>query len=199
MTVDREKLGLREQSHHLRRADPAEAGMLAYLRLASLLCLEMRDEPLAAVHALIRALPDVDAELLASGRYFVAEKGGDLIGGAGWSMLPLSFRLPRLLDEQGRPAGWSLAQGSVLLRGLFLDPDMGRNGAMASLLARIEADVARAGHAALEVIVPASSQVQYRSHGFRPTGKFGLRLANEGVLPLARMRKGLSCRLAMAA
>jgi GNAT superfamily N-acetyltransferase len=186
-------------SYEIRRAEQAEANLLAYLRLASLLSLEMRRQPLEAIRAVMDGLPDIDPALVASGRYFVADHDGDLIGGAGWSVLPLSYRGERLLDETGERASLMLDPGAVLVRGFFLDPDLGRRGVGARLLARVEADASRMGYDTAEIVVPASSQAYYKSLGFRFAGRLMLELERSGGLPLLQMRKPLSVRFAVAA
>ncbi len=188
-----------QASYAIRRAEESETNLLAYLRLASLLSLEMPGRPLAAIRAVMDALPDVDAPLVASGRYLVADHCGDLIGGAGWSVLPLGYPGDRLLDGSGRPACLMPDSGAVLLRGFFLDPDLGRRGVGARLLARIEADAVRAGYDTAGLVVPAGSQVYYRSLGFKPVGRLTLRLGGGVSLPLLQMRKPLAFRLPAAA
>jgi GNAT superfamily N-acetyltransferase len=159
----------------------------------------MRRQPLEAIRAVMDGLPDIDPALVACGRYFVADHDGDLIGGAGWSVLPLSYRGERLLDETGQRASLMLDPGAVLVRGFFLDPDLGRRGVGARLLARVEADASRMGYDTAEIVVPASSQAYYRSLGFRLVGRLMLELDRSGGLPLLQMRKPLSVRFAVAA
>jgi GNAT superfamily N-acetyltransferase len=186
-------------SYTIRRAEESETNLIAYLRLASLISLEMPGRPLAAIRALMDGLPDIDPHHLATGRYLVADHGGDLIGGAGWSVLPLSFRGERLLDQRGDRAGLMLDPGAVLVRGFFLDPDLGRRGVGARLLARIEADAARMGYDTAELVIPATSEAFYRSLGFRPIARLSLGLDGDARLPLLQMRKPLPDRLAVAA
>jgi GNAT superfamily N-acetyltransferase len=189
-----------QQPHfEIRRAAEEETDVIGDLRLASMLAVELPGHSLATVGAVLEALPDVDAGLVASGHYLLADADGDLIGGAGWSVLPLSFRSEPLLSADGRPADLSLGVRSVLIRGFFLDPDMGRRGAGAALLARIEADAARGGYDSAELVVPASSQVHYRGLGFRPMAKLWLRIGRNSVLPLLQMRRCFPARLADAA
>jgi GNAT superfamily N-acetyltransferase len=181
-----------------RRAEQSEGGLIRDLRFASLLSFEMQGDPLAWLRSFTAALPDIDADLICGGRYFVADCGGELIGGAGWSLLPLSFRADRLVEPDGRAAALSLDSGAVLVRGFFLDPDGGRRAAAADLLAHVEADAARAGHDAAELVVPSSAEILYRSLGFRPVRRLALRVDN-GSLPLLQMRKRLPFRLKSAA
>ena len=187
-----------QPTHNIRRAEPDEASLIRHLRLSSLVCLEMHGHALTAIGALVDALPDADPALVAEGRYFVADAGGDLLGGAGWSVLPLQSCGDRIVDEGGEAANLTLSVNAVLVRGFFLDPDLGRRGTGARLLGEIEADAARAGYEAAEIIAPATSDVMYRSLGFKPVRKLGLRLS-EGVLPLIQMRKWLAASLAIAA
>jgi GNAT superfamily N-acetyltransferase len=187
-----------QPSYVVRRAEPADAGLVSYLRLASLICFEMPSCPLDSIRAFAAGLPDADTALVASGRYMVADQSGDLIGGAGWSVLPLDFRADCLVEEDGSPTGPLLADHAVLVRGFFLDPDLGRRGVGANLLAHVEAAAARAGHPVAEALVPASAQVIYRSLGFKPVRRLTMRTGCED-LQLMQMRKSLAQRLAVAA
>jgi hypothetical protein len=186
-------------SYAIRRAARAEAGLVAYLRFASLVSLELRKHPLHAIRALMRRLPDADAGLVEAGRYFVADQGGDLIAGVGWSVLPLRFRCRDLLDEHGARIALELGEDAVLLRGFFLDPDQGRRGAGANLLTQVEADILRNRHRSAELIVPAPARAYYANLGFKPVAKLGLRLDGGEPLPLIRMRKPLALPFAVAA
>jgi GNAT superfamily N-acetyltransferase len=183
----------------IRQGLESEAGLIAYLRFASLFCLEMPGQALADIRSLMSALPDVDGPLLAGGSYVVADRHGELLGGAGWSVLPLTFRGDFLRDENGRPTSVAVQAGSVLLRGFFLDPDMGRRGIAAALLAQVEAGAAAQGHAATEVVIPAAAQLHYRGLGFRPVARLSLLLRRGNTLPLLQMRKAFPLRLAAAA
>jgi hypothetical protein len=189
----------KQGSYAMRRAAPAEASLVAYLRFASLVSLELRKHPLEAIRAFMRCLPDVDAGLVEAGRYFVADQGGDLIAGLGWSVLPLRFRCRDFLDEHGARAALKLGEDAVLLRGFFLDPDQGRRGAGAHLLAQVEADILRHRHRSAELIVPASARAYYATLGFKPVAKLGLRLDGGEPLPLIQMRKPLALPYAVAA
>jgi hypothetical protein len=189
----------RQPAHEIRRAVAAEASLIEDLRLASLHALEMPGQPLATLRALMDALPDFHSDLIAAGRYFVADAAGDLIGGAGWGALPARLRLDRLIGRDARPAELLPAGGSVLLRGFFLDPDLGRSGAAAGLLSVVEAEAVAAGHIAADIVVPASSQLYYRSLGFRSLARLGLQIGREEVLPMLQMRKLFATRLSAAA
>lgn len=182
----------------IRPATAPEAGLVSYLRLASLVCLEMSGYSLAAIRAVMSRLPDVDGKLVATGRYYVAERSGDLLGGAGWAELPLRFRAEGLSAEDGGTVAFS-GKGSVLLRGFFLDPDLGRRGAAKRLLTRIEMEVLRAGHAALETFAPATAESFYRGLGFKRVRGLRLDLGRDDPLPLLHLRRDLVPRVALAA
>jgi len=182
----------------LRRAPVSELGLISHLRLASLLCLEIPGLALEAVGALLTAAPDLDGPLLASGRYFVADRGGELIAGGGWSLLPLSFCNGPLTADDGRPARVALDDGSVLLRGFFLDPDLGRQGAAAALLAQLGAEAAAAGHSAFEAMAAAEAHALYAGLGFRTVRRLRMEVDGE-PMDLVQMRKALVQRLPAAA
>jgi GNAT superfamily N-acetyltransferase len=183
----------------LRRAGAAETGLLEYLRFAWLLSLEMSDHALGSVKTLMASLPDIDAKMVAAGRYYVADGAGDLIAGAGWSVLPLSYRGDELRDERGASAALQLGSRSALVRGFFLDPDLGRRGIGPEMLAHIEADILANGFSSAEIVVPASAENVYRGLGFRSARRLGLELGGSNTLPLVQMRKSLTVRLAAAA
>jgi hypothetical protein len=189
---------LHRPAYRIRRAEKAEAGLILYHRLASLLCHEMPGHSLDEVRAVMAALPDVSSELIEAGRYFVADCG-EMVGGAGWSVLPLRFQGSRLADPDGGPADLALGDDSVLVRGFFLDPDVGRRGAGAELLAKIEADAAEAGHGAGELLIPATAEVYYRSLGFKRVRKLALRLDRDELLPILQMRRSFRTIWAEAA
>lgn len=191
-------LAFNPPNYLIRPAVESEAGLTAYLRMASLLCLEMRGQSLATIRTFMSVLPDVDAQLLASGSYWVADKDGDFIAGGGWSLPPLPFRGSGLADAGGKLVNLSMAEGSVLIRGFFLDPDMGR-GAGAALLSQVEADAARAGYSAGEIVVPASSRLYYHRLGFKPVTTIDLKLGAWDTLPLLHLRKPFPHCLARAA
>ena len=183
----------------LRPAHKWELNILAELRLFSLLSLEMPRHSLRAINIVLAAIPDLDDALLESGRYLVAEHAGEVVGGAGWCTLPQGFRSTLLVHEDGGAAFVSLDADSVLLRGFFLDPDIGRRGVGAALMGQIEADASRAGYCGAEIIVPADAQLFYRSLGFRPTRRLRLSLDGRESMGILQMRKPFPARLAAAA
>jgi GNAT superfamily N-acetyltransferase len=189
----------RLREYVVRRARRHELAAVDDLRLASLIALEMPKRPLAAVAALRRLLPDIDEPCMDGGCYFVADLRGELIGGAGWTPLPEGWRAEGLFTNDGRGVGQPVSPDAVVLRGFFLDPDLGRRAVGANLLAHVEADVARAGHFAAELIVPESAQVMYRSLGYRPVGQFRLIVEGADALPVLKMRRSLPQRMTAAA
>ena len=192
-------IGLSQMPHHLRLANASEISLISDLRLSSLLSLEMPRHSLQAVNAIIAAFPEIDATLVEHGRYTVAESNGDLIGGGGWSELPARPRMAQLVHENGAAAFVSFDAGSVLLRGFFLDPDLGRRGVGAALIRQIEVEAAEAGYCAAETIVPADAQLLYRSLGFKPTRRLALAIRPGEILPLLQMRKSFAPCMAAAA
>jgi GNAT superfamily N-acetyltransferase len=99
----------------------------------------------------------LDPALIARGRYWLIEAGGEILASAGWS-------------EQ--PPGWMEAAAFAApavhpwVRCMHVHPRMTGTGLGARLLATIEADVARAGHAGLTAWVPLMAIPLYRMAGF---------------------------------
>jgi GNAT superfamily N-acetyltransferase len=171
-------LGFVQQTHLIRRAHRGEAALIAHMRRASLWCLDLAGHSTEIISDLLRRVPDFDAELVESGTYFVAERAGDVLGGVGWSPL----------GEKGAE------DDAVMVRGFFVDSEDSRVTIGTRMLAHVEADAARAGFGAAEIVAPASLHGFYRGLGFRTICRLPFVHGDES-LPLVHMRKVLSTAL----
>ncbi len=121
-----------------------------------------------ALPLIARAQP----KLLASGSYYVVERGGALIGAGGWT--------PRR-REPGR--------GDI--RHLVCDPDFLRQGVARSLLQHSFARAAEAGIERLNCEATRTAVPFYRAMGFRALGEIVIPLAPGIDFPAVRMVREL--------
>jgi GNAT superfamily N-acetyltransferase len=127
-----------------------------------------------AVPRLIRAKP----ELLASGRYFLAEgAGGAVLAAGGWSL--------------GRPAGQGEADDIGHVRHVATDPAVVRRGVGRALMAWIMRDAQVAGIGWLDCLSTRTAVPFYAALGFRPLHNADVALAPGIVFPAVRMMADL--------
>ena len=178
----------------IRSARVAEAALVSYLRHAALWCLDMPGRSPDTIGAFLERVPDVDAELIAAGRYMVVERGGVIRGGAGWSPLRPSDRAWLFGEADRASAG---GEDAVLVRGFFSD-DRVRYATGLGLLARVEEQAACAGYRSAEIVAPAVLQDYHRGLGFRTVCRLQFAGGAETV-PLVHMRKAFNATLAAVA
>lgn len=167
----------------IRRIRSSETALVNHLALASLWNVEMQGRTLLEVNAFLQRVPSLDRMLARGGTYFVTEVAGVVVGGGGWSLMPL----------EAKPTA---ARHPVLSPLFFIDPEEAGRGIRARLLACIESDIARAGHAHANALVPLGSASEYETLGYRTVAVQELA---KGSLPVARLRKMLAAELAAVA
>jgi GNAT superfamily N-acetyltransferase len=99
----------------------------------------------------------LDPALVAAGRYWLIEAGGEMLASAGWSPSPPGW--------MGK-AGFHPPTGLPWVRCLHVHPRLVGAGLGTRLLATVEADAAREGAAGLQAWVPLMSIALYRGAGF---------------------------------
>ena len=171
----------------IRPARIGEASLVSYLRHAALWCVDMPGRSPETIGAFLERVPDVDAELIGSGRYTVVERGGVILGGAGWSPLPPSDRA--WLFGEAEEAGLG-GEDAVLVRGFFVDDEI-RYATGLGLLARVEEEAARAGFRSAEIVAPIVLQDYHRAMGFRAARRLQFS-GGEETVPLVHMWKAFT-------
>jgi hypothetical protein len=167
----------------IRRIRSSETALVNHLALASLWNVELQGRTLLEVNAFLQRVPSLDRMLARGGSYYVAEIAGIVAGGGGWSLMPL----------EARPTA---ARHPVLSPLFFTDPEEAGGGLRARLLAWIESDIARAGHANAHALVPLGTASAYETLGYRTVSVQELA---KGRLRVAQLRKMLSGELAAVA
>ncbi len=162
------------------------------LRLASLADLSAVDILLARSYprllagdyppsTLVLAIPRITRarpELLASGRYFLAEDPeGKVLAAGGWSL--------------GSPSGAGLATDIGHVRHVATDPAAVRKGIGRALMTRVMQDAHGAGMAWLDCLSTRTAVPFYTALGFRPLHNSDVTLAPGVVFPAVRMMADL--------
>jgi GNAT superfamily N-acetyltransferase len=155
-------------------ATPADAARVAEVLAASYGTLwrgAYAEDALAAVLPLVsRARP----ELLASGRYFLAQRGDALVAVGGWS-----------LED---PASGVVLPGQGHVRHFATHPDHLRQGAAGLILRRCLAEAEAAGVAEMLCLASLPSEAFYAAHGFRTLRREETRIGGRFLLPSLLMR-----------
>jgi N-acetylglutamate synthase-like GNAT family acetyltransferase len=123
-----------------------------------------------AVPLISRARP----ELLASGRYFLAEDAeGKLLAAGGWSLRGAS--------------GLTVQPDTGHVRHVATDPSVVRQGVGRALMGRVMQDAVAAGVLWLDCLSTRTAVPFYQALGFRPVGMVEVPLAPSVVFPAMRM------------
>jgi GNAT superfamily N-acetyltransferase len=165
----------------LRPASPADLSAVDALLARSYPRLLAADYPpsvmVLAVPIIARARP----ELLASGRYWLAEDpAGRLLGSGGWSA-----RAPSPRDEAKGPR--RSQQGVAHVRHVATDPDAVRQGVGRALMARVMAEARAAGFAQMECLSTRTAVPFYAAVGFHAVGPVHVNLAPGIDFPATQM------------
>jgi GNAT superfamily N-acetyltransferase len=158
----------------LRKAAPTDLAAVDRLLSRSYPKLLAADYPpsimVLAVPRISRARP----ELLASGRYFLAEDAeGRLLAAGGWS--------------RGNPSGPQMHEDTGHVRHVATDPGFVRKGVGRALMGRVMQDARAAGMLWLDCLSTRTAVPFYHALGFRPVGPVEVPLAPEVRFPAMRM------------
>jgi len=160
----------------LRRARPSDLGAVERLLKRSYPRLLKADYPpsvmVTALPLIVRARP----ELLASGRYFLAEaEDGTLLGAGGWSAVP--------------PQGEGAVPEVGHVRHVAVDPDMVRQGVGRAVMGEVISDALRHGVKWLDCLSTRTAVPFYQALGFRVLHESEVGLRPGIVFPAVRMMR----------
>jgi GNAT superfamily N-acetyltransferase len=179
----------------IRPATPADAEAIRLLHRASLWGLGPFAYSLREIDSIVRHVQTLDPELLASGRYYVAELGGELAGTGGWSD-------DTQLHPSMRPAnanGLFSITPSAKMRAIFVSPKFARMGVGRAILAHTEGEACAAGFAKAELLATLSGVRLGERAGYASLGRVRLPLADGTLIDLVHMKKPLLRQPAMRA
>ncbi len=125
---------------------------------------------------LVTALPIISRarpELIASGRYFVAEDAGDIVGAGGWS--------------DGAPGDGTRTPATGHIRHVVTDYRLQRQGIGRRLMGAVIADAQGTGVRVLDCLSTLTAQAFYESLGFRAIGPVAVPLHPGIAFPAIQM------------
>jgi len=173
----------------IRKARLDDRDAIQQLIAASARGLSQTDYSNEQIETAITDVFGVDTSLIADGTYFVAERGGELVGCGGWSKRKTLFggdqfatRDPTELDPQFEPAK---------IRAFFVHPQWARQGIAQAILSRCEAEARKAGFHSLELMATLPGVKFYVACGYESAEQFDYVMTSGRTLPLVPMRKKL--------
>lgn len=133
----------------------------------------------------------VDTQLIADRTYFVAEAGGRIVGGGGWSKRNTLFggdqaksnETDSLLNPGEQPAR---------LRAFYVHPEWSRRGIGKLITRACETAARNAGFTSVELIATLPGQPLYEANGYEIVCPFEIPLPDGLALPAFRMAKSLT-------
>jgi GNAT superfamily N-acetyltransferase len=158
----------------LRRASPADLAAVDRLLSRSYPRLLAHDYPPSTLVLAVPRFARAQPELLASGRYFVAEDtAGRVLAAGGWS-------------RRG-PSGGPVSETTGHVRHVATDPAVVRQGVGRALMGRVMQDARGAGMQWLDCLSTRTAVPFYRALGFRDVHPVDLQLGAGIVFPAMRM------------
>lgn len=155
----------RRIAHELRVGRLADAHCLQAMAERSFATLGRRFYSAREIEGAFRAGVGVDRQLLAEGRYVVAESDHGITGCAAYSMggHAWPFEFPR---EHGRELAL-LDEPVAVIRSVFVDPDYAARGIGRQLMRAVERDAVDAGAASFFLIATLTAVSFYERCGYR--------------------------------
>jgi len=138
------------------------------------------------VEAALAEMGTMDPRLIADGTYLVAELAGQIVGSAGWTMRPPNYA--RLLRQALPP----LQGAPGVVRSVYVDPVVARQGIARQLLHAVEARLSAAGARAAELMATLSGVPFYSALGYGQVSDHVLLLGERMEFPVCRMLRPLA-------
>ena len=158
---------------HIRIALPRDAVAVTELLLRTYPALMASSYDAELLAGALPVMTRANPELLASGKYYVVEDAGRLVGCGGWS-----------LDQ---PGSGKIEAGLSHLRHFATDPDMTRRGIGRSIILRCAVDAAKYGTKRFQAFAGLNAEPFYRSLGLERLAVFELAMGPTAKLPAVLM------------
>jgi GNAT superfamily N-acetyltransferase len=166
------------------RLDELESLLAMQLRSMRLLCAPCYTREV--LEAALAEMGTMDPRLIADGTYLVADLAGQIVGGAGWTMRPPNYA--RLLCHALAP----LPGAPGVVRSVYVDPVMARQGIARRLMEAVEKRLSCAGAEAAELMATLSGVPFYAAIGYRHVSDHALLLGERMEFPVRRMLRPLA-------
>jgi N-acetylglutamate synthase-like GNAT family acetyltransferase len=161
----------------VRRATPADIGAVDALLRRSYGPLLKADYPPSVLVTALPRIARAQPTLLASGRYFLAEEAGRVVGAGGWSAQA--------------PGGGPARPGLGHVRHVATDAGAVRRGVGRAVLQAVMDDARRAGALRLSCLSTLTAVPFYRAMGFREVGPVTLSFGAPIAFPAVEMTRDL--------
>lgn len=138
--------------------------------------------------ALVRVF-GVDTQLIEDGTFYVAERGGEMVGCGGWSRRSTLYGGDQAKDsaEVELQPGASAAR----IRAFFVDPAHARQGIGKRILEACESAARQHGFTRAELVATLPGEPLYAAFGYRPIEPVNIDLGEGHTLRCVRMGKAL--------
>jgi GNAT superfamily N-acetyltransferase len=178
----------------LRLAEEEDVSALHELIEASVRGLQARDYTAAQIEGALGTVLGLDTELIRDKTYFVAEAFNSgweerrlLAGCGGWSKRKRLFGADRGPDRE--PDLLNPAANAAKVRAIFVHPRFARRGLGSLILARVEAEAAKAGFRRFEMGSTLTGVPLYQLRGYTEVERISVPLSNGEALPVVKMVK----------
>jgi GNAT superfamily N-acetyltransferase len=135
------------------------------------------------IEGFIRHIGTMDDVLIDDGTYFAAFVDGTLAGCGGWTA-----RMPGYMTHAASDALFPL-RPTATVRSVFVHPSFARRGLARRIMARVEAEIAKAGYDRAGLAATLSGLPLYRRIGYRSAEPVVLRMPEGLALITVRMHK----------
>ncbi len=179
-----------ETSVKIRQATTADIPALQKLIAASVRGLSLPYYNQEQIESALTNVFGVDSQLIQDQTYFVAEVGGQIVGGGGWSKRKTLFggdqAKPDQFDELLNPAS-----DAARIRAFYVHPEWSRRGIGRKIAEACENAAKAAGFTMLELIATLPGEPLYLAMGYSIVEPFPIPLPGGRSLPALRMEKRL--------
>jgi GNAT superfamily N-acetyltransferase len=135
----------------------------------------------------VKFIAVADSQLIDDGTYFVIEENGRVIACGGWSSRAKLFSGPS--SQDGRVERLDPAKDAARVRAMFVDPAHARRGLGRMILEASEADAAREGFRAFELMATLPGVPLYRACGYAEIEETVIELPDGARLGCVRMTR----------
>jgi predicted N-acetyltransferase YhbS len=171
----------------LRLARESDVPALEKLIPLSVRALQAHCYSTAQMDAALGPVFGVDRQLIRDGTYFVAERGGAIVGCGGWSRRRSLFG-----GDGGRKQEDALLdplRDAARVRAFFVHPACARRGIGRSIMTACEQAIIAAGFRTVELSATLTGEPLYASFGYAVAEHYEIPMADGLSLPVVRMTK----------
>ena len=171
----------------VRKATLADREAITKLIAASARHLSREHYGDAQIEGALASVFGVDSDLIQDQTYFVADKGGMLIGCGGWSRRKTLFGGDKFANRDAEYLDPAVEPAKI--RAFFVHPQHARKGVARAILDRCEQEAVEHGFRSLELMATLPGIQFYEACGYSRQGNFDLELDDGVKLPLVPMHK----------